>query len=125
MAGTPTWQGQDLAACQRMVSDFGLSAFKTECQHEVDELEGGTFAAVTFRHCRPGQVPDLVRTVVWLDPAVTDTDQSDSQGLQADGIAADGTIYRLRSWEGRADRGAATGDPDRARGRRQPGRCRD
>jgi phage terminase large subunit-like protein len=42
----------------------------------------------------------LERVVVWVDPAVTSTDQSDAHGIQADGIADD-IIYRLYSWEGR------------------------
>jgi hypothetical protein len=100
VAGTPTWAGQDRAACQRMIDTYGISAFKVECQHEVDTLDGGLFADVAFRHCRPEDVPDLVRVAVWVDPAVSETDKSDSHGIQADGIAADKTVYRLRSWEG-------------------------
>jgi phage terminase large subunit-like protein len=38
---------------------------------------------------------------VWLDPAVTASDHSDAQGIQCDGVGADGLIYRLWSWEGR------------------------
>lgn len=100
VAGEPTWQGQDIAACQRMVDRIGLSAFKVESQHEVDVFEGGLFQNVAFQHCRPDQVPDLVRTVVWVDPAVSETDKSDSHGIQADGIDAKKRVYRLRSWEG-------------------------
>jgi hypothetical protein len=102
VAGTPTWAGQDLEACQRMIATYGLSAFKIECQHEVDLFVHGLWADVAFLHCRPDEVPDLVRTTVWVDPAVSETDTSDSHGIQADGIAADAhkTIYRLYSWEG-------------------------
>jgi hypothetical protein len=100
IAGEPTWAGQDRDACQRIVNRDGLSSFKVECQHEVDLFEGGLFADVVFRYCQPYEVPDLVRTAVWVDPAVTETDSSDSHGIQADGLAEDGTIYRLVSWEG-------------------------
>ena len=100
VSGTPTWEGQDLAACQRILDRVGLSAFRFECQHEVDVFEGGLFKDVVFRHCSPEAVPDLVRTAVWVDPAVSETDRSDSHGIQADGIARDDTIYRLYSWEG-------------------------
>jgi hypothetical protein len=100
VSGTPTWDGQDVAACQRMIDTYGLSSFRVECQHEVDTFEGGLFSSIAFRHCRPEDVPDLVRCSVWVDPAVTETDKSDSHGIQADGIAADRTVYRLRSWEG-------------------------
>lgn len=100
VGGTPTWEGQDVEACQRMIDTYGLSAFKVECQHEVDRLEGALFGEVAFRYCHPDQVPDLIRTAVWVDPAVSDTDESDSHGIQADGLAEDGTIYRQHSWEG-------------------------
>lgn len=100
VAGTPTWEGQNVEACQRMVDTYGLSSFEVECQHKVDKLEGALFSDVAFRHCAPDKVPDLVATTVWVDPAVSETDKSDSHGIQADGLAADGTIYRLRSWEG-------------------------
>lgn len=101
VAGTPTWQGQNLAACQQFVDTFGLTAFRSECQHEVDAPDGGMFSHLVYRHCTWDAVPDLVRVVVWVDPAVTSTDQSDAHGIQVDGIAADRTIYRLWSWEAR------------------------
>lgn len=100
-AGRPIWEGQDREACQRIVDRDGISSFLVESQHEVDRFDGGTFANVEFRHCYPDEVPDLVRTVVWTDPAVTDKDSSDSYGIQADGVDAHGTIYRLYSWEQR------------------------
>lgn len=99
--GTATWAGQDMARCQAIIADTGLTAFLSESQHEVMMQAGGMFSHLEFRHCAWDKVPDLVRIVVWVDPAVTSTDDSDSQGIQADGIAADGTIYRLWSWEQR------------------------
>jgi hypothetical protein len=100
VAGEPTWEGQGLAACQRMIDTYGLSAFKVECQHEVDVFAGGLFKDVVFQYCAPEDVPDLVRVAVWVDPAVSETDKSDSHGIQADGIAANKKLYRLFSWEG-------------------------
>ncbi|MGN6813990.1 MAG: hypothetical protein ACTHMP_24235, partial [Thermomicrobiales bacterium] len=100
-AGEPTWQGQDLARCQDMLDDMGLTAFLAECQHDVDAPPGGMFDHLDFRHCQPDDVPDLVRTTVWVDPAVTNTDDSDSHAIQVDGVDARGTIYRLWSWEQR------------------------
>lgn len=97
--GTPTWQGQGLDVCQEQMNTWGLSAFLSEAQHNVSVPDGGIFSHLTYRHCRWDEVPDLVRVVVWVDPAVTDTDKSDSMGIQADGKAEDGTIYRLWSWE--------------------------
>ncbi|MDQ6719336.1 MAG: hypothetical protein M3003_00900 [Candidatus Dormibacteraeota bacterium] len=99
--GKATWEGQGIAACQAQLDDEAISAFLSERQHEVEALPGGMFDHVEFAHCRYVDLPDLVRIVVWVDPAVTDTDTSDSQGIQADGIDARGTIYRLWSWEQR------------------------
>ena len=60
---------------------------------------GGIWDHIEFRHCNFGEIPDLVRGCVWVDPAVTATDQSDSMGIQADGIDSSGNIYRIFSWE--------------------------
>jgi hypothetical protein len=99
--GTPTWPAMDLAACQTEMDEMGLTAYLAEKQNKVEAPAGGMFDHLTFRRCEWSAVPDLTRIVVWVDPAVTNTDDSDSQGVQADGIAPDGTIYRLWSWEGR------------------------
>jgi hypothetical protein len=34
-AGTPTWEGQSVAKCQRLINRIGIRAFELECQHEV------------------------------------------------------------------------------------------
>lgn len=100
-AGEPTWEGMARARCQAVLDDVGLTSFLAEEQHEVEAPAGGMFDHLDFLHCEWRDVPTLTRVVVWVDPAVTDTDESDSHGIQADGIAADGTIYRLWSWEAR------------------------
>lgn len=99
--GTATWEGQPIERCQEMIDDAGISSFLSESQHDVAPPEGGVFSHLIYRRCTWDELPDLVRIAVWVDPAVTDTDQSDSHAIQADGIAADGTIYRLYSWESR------------------------
>lgn len=99
-SGIPTWQGQNLDACQSLLNDIGLSSFLSESQHEVDDPPGGMYSHLEYQYCEHSQVPDLERIIVYVDPAVTDTDQSDSQGIHADGLS-DETIYRLYSWEGR------------------------
>lgn len=106
-AGRPTWEGQNLERCQAMVNRMGLAAFLNECQHEVEAPPGGMYDDIHFRHCRLEEVPDLVCVEAWVDPAVTETDDSDCHGVQVDGLAKNGTIYRLFSWEQRAS-------PDRA-----------
>lgn len=99
VGGTPTWK--TVAEIESDIRRMGPSAWLKECQHEVETFEGGMFAHVRFRHCEPEDVPDLVRVVVWVDPAVTDTDQSDSHGMAAWGIDARGRYYLLWFWEGR------------------------
>lgn len=100
--GRPTWpQGMGLDACQADMNEMGLTAFRSEKQNEVEPPAGGMFDHLVFRHITWDQLPDLVRIAVWVDPAVTDKDTSDSHGIQADGIDAQGTVYRLYSWENR------------------------
>jgi hypothetical protein len=99
--GTETWEGQDLQRCQEMLNDMGATAFLTECQQDVSLPIGGMFSHLVWKHVKREDVPDLVRTVCWVDPAVSTTDQSDSMGIQVDGIDPTGVIYRLFSWEGR------------------------
>lgn len=99
--GTATWSGQSLEVCQRQINLWGITAFRREAQHEVTAPPGGIFSHLEYQHCTWDEVPwrDIVRTTVWVDPAVTDTDQSDSMGIQADALATSGKIYRLWSWE--------------------------
>jgi len=99
--GAATWAGQSVETCQQQMNDWGLTAFLQEAQHDVEAPDGGMFSHLTYPRCRWADVPPLVRTCVWCDPAVTDTDESDCHGIQADGIAEDKRIYRLWSWEQR------------------------
>lgn len=100
--GEPTWSGQNVDRCQEMINDMGISAFLSECQHDTDAPPGGMFDHLDFNHLSSEKVPDLVRTCVWVDPAVTDNDQSDAMGIQVAGIDTKGTIYMLWSWEQRS-----------------------
>lgn len=41
VGGTATWEGQNLATCQKQIEEWGPSAFTKEAQHEVmDRIEG-------------------------------------------------------------------------------------
>jgi hypothetical protein len=99
VSGEPIWVGQDLEIAEEQINEWGPTAFEEEAQNKVNYRAGGLFSGLTYRRCVLSEVPDLVRGCVWVDPAVTDTKQSDSHGIQADGISSDGTIYRLWSWE--------------------------
>lgn len=105
-SGTPTWPGFGLEDCQRELTSLGSTAFRIELQHETPDPTGGIFDHVTFRHAHPLgcscpdvhlHVPDLVKVVCWIDPAITE--EGDAQGIQIDGRSADGTLYRLWSYE--------------------------
>ncbi len=100
-SGTSTWPALGISELQAELDEIGLTAFLREKQHDVSTLEGGIFGHVEFRHCNWNEIPPLSRIVVWVDPAVTDTDKSDAHGIQADGLGVDGLIYCLYSWEGR------------------------
>ena len=97
--GDPTWpEGQGTETIQKQINLWGLTSFLREAQHDVEKF-GGMYDHIEFVYCDWKDLPDLVRIAIWVDPAVTSTDKSDSMGIQADGIAEDGTIYRLYSWE--------------------------
>lgn len=100
--GTATWEGQSLEICQSQIDEWGYTSFRLEAQHDVDEKVGGMFSHLTFTRIRGEDLPDLVRTTVWCDPAVSETDNSDSNGIQVDGLGPDGRIYRLWSFEERS-----------------------
>ena len=100
-AGKATWEGQSLKICQQNIWDWGLTAFLQEAQHDIDR-SSGLWSHIDFDsiHVALKDMPPVIRTVVWVDPAVTSTDESDNQGIQADSLCADGRIYRRFSWEG-------------------------
>ncbi len=104
VGGEPTWSGQDVAACQAQVDDWGITAFRAEAQHDVAAPQGGMYNHVAWDHAAWDDVPwDLIlRTVVWVDPAVTKTDSSDACAIQVDAIDTADIIWRLYSWEQRA-----------------------
>lgn len=103
VAGTPTWEGQDLEQMQDLLDRIGIRSFETEMQNSIKPRPGGVFSHVEFRHCKYQEVPwgRIVQAVVAVDPAVTETDGSDATGIQVDCVADNGEIYRLFSWEQR------------------------
>jgi hypothetical protein len=100
-AGRPAWVGFDLETAQAKMHEVGITAFLSEYQHSVEPPAGGMFDHIDFGAIliEWDDLPELDRIVVWVDPAISTTDQSDSFAIQADALGADGRIYRLYSWE--------------------------
>lgn len=61
----------------------------------LGDLPGALWAQSTIDSYRVNSVPELERTVVALDPAVTNTEESDEHGIIAVGRASDQTAYVL------------------------------
>jgi Uncharacterized conserved protein len=96
--GRPTWEGQDLETCQAQMTRWGFTAFMNEAQHRVDKT-GGIWDEIDFQHFRFEDKPDYVRTAVWVDPAVSSTDESDSMGITAGGITKLKVVDYIYGWE--------------------------
>lgn len=105
--GEPTWpEGFGIAECQKLINEFGLTAFLAECQHKNKPPDGEIFSHINFDsdafRVEFEECPPFKRVVVWVDPAVTSNESSDSMGIQCDALGIDGKIYRLWSWEQRS-----------------------
>lgn len=96
--GTASWEGQTLETCQQQIDTWGYTAFLREAQHVITD-EGSLFAHIDFQHCEPHQMPDMIRTICVVDPAVTSTDNSDSHGINIAGLGEDDKIYHMYSFE--------------------------
>lgn len=101
ISGKPTWDGFTIEELETIVNTIGITAFQSEYQHVIID-ESSMFANVKFQRIPRNQVPNLVFKVVSLDPAVTDTDGSDSHGISVMGVSEDGKYFILDSWEKRA-----------------------
>jgi hypothetical protein len=99
--GEPTWDAIGVADCQRIVDEIGLTAFRSEYQHEITN-EGSIYENIKFQRIGLGDAPPFWRTVVSVDPAVTNNDGSDSHGICVAGIDDQNKIYFLDTWEKRA-----------------------
>lgn len=110
IGGTPSWpEGFPLVSCEALINEFSLTAFLSECQHESRPPDGEIFSHLIFEQVDFDDLPrdadgnlKFKRCVVWVDPAVTSKDTSDSMGIQCDALGYDGKVYRLWSWEQRS-----------------------
>lgn len=103
IGGRATWAGQSLQTCEKQINDWGLDAFRAEAQHEKRERPGGMFSHLDYAMIEPRDLPDMVTSSVWCDPAVSNTDDSDCYAIEGDSIDYNGIIYRRYSWEGKGN----------------------
>ncbi len=100
-SGTPTWVGQDVAACERFMNTWGSKSFKRECQHDVYEVEGTiwTQALIDATRVGTGDLPVdaegnyvFRRIIVGVDPS----GGGDAIGIIAAALGHNGHCYVLR-----------------------------
>lgn len=94
-SGEPTWEGFGVARCEGLLNDIGPKAFRTECQHDVDRVEGAKWTQDQIDAMRVATHPDLVRVVVAVDPSGGDEEGNDEQGIVVAGRGVDGKAYVL------------------------------
>lgn len=75
-AGTPTWEGQDLAVSELELNDLGPSAFLAEKQHAVDSPQGGLFDPGTWVYVAGAEVALGKWAVRAWDLALTEEGES-------------------------------------------------
>lgn len=95
ISGRPTWAGYSLQRCEEDLNEYGPKAFREECQHEVDRVEGAFWRQEQIDQNRVASHPDLVRAVVGVDPSGGDGEDNDEQGIIAVGLGVDGFAYVL------------------------------
>lgn len=114
VSGTPTWLGQDLAACQRIVDTVGPDAFERESQQEVRTAIGRIYDVFDrARHtCAAFDLPAAWQRYVGLDFGGINT-----VGLLAAEEPGTGRLYLYRAYAAASRTGAehaqaiAAGEP--------------
>ncbi len=98
IGGIPTWQGQGIEDCQILIDRLGLSTFKQEQQHEVDEIEGALWTVDEINATRINVdalphdelgAPAFKRVVVGNDPS----GGGDDIGIIVGGLGYDNEVY--------------------------------
>jgi hypothetical protein len=74
LSGTPTWAGQDFAACQQYVTTWGLDAFRAECQHEPVAMTGRFLPTMGLWDANQAVLPPLSRN----EPCILALDAGES-----------------------------------------------
>lgn len=103
-AGQSSWEGaRPLAVLEAELNQMGPTAFIEEKQNEVGALVGELYKDFELNALLMDAPPlDAFEDIIVVcDPAVTATDDSDSNGIRVGGRLPTGTIVGLYSWEGR------------------------
>lgn len=103
-AGESTWpEGRPIPVLESEMNEIGADTFIEEKQHEVMNVQGSLYEGLDLNALLvPFPELDTLEDIhVWVDPAVTDTDNSDSNGIRAGGRLPGGRVIGLYSWEGR------------------------
>lgn len=67
--GIPTWEGQSVEKCQRLIRRIGIRAFELECQHDVFGRAEGVALNFDENEHYVDMTPDEIRHVVGLGQA--------------------------------------------------------
>jgi len=97
--GEPMWSARTLADAQAKIDDWGLSSFLREAQHDVDKNDG-LWSHIHYQHINYDDLPALEDVAAWIDPAVSATEHSNSQGISVGGRTTDKKLIGLKWWEG-------------------------
>ena len=90
VAGTATWEGQNIEVCEAQLNEWGRASFLREAQHETDTEEDGLWQRERdidpFRagEGRKFRVPKLHRIGVAIDPNASEG--NDAAGIMVGGI---------------------------------------
>lgn len=97
--GEPVWEVRTLDDVQSKIDDWGLSAYLREAQHEVEKKDG-LWSHIPFQHISYDNLPVFEEVAVWIDPAISSTEHSNSQGISVGGRTTDKKLIGLKWWEG-------------------------
>lgn len=101
IAGRSSWEeGRPLTMLEHELNQMGPTQFTEEKQNEVGKLKGSLYAAFDLKTVDRPYPQEFVDAVVVVDPAVTATDDSDSNGVRSGGRLPSGKVVGMYAWEG-------------------------
>lgn len=104
IAGEPTWSGQSLEWAENEINTIGPTSFLGEYNHDVEPPAGKVFSHLDWQDIRTAEPIDeildrAVNVEVWVDPAVSTTDQSDAFAIIVSAVDAAKILTHLYAWE--------------------------